>query len=80
MAVLFIYNVMDIKDYFRLFDATAKANEHTQYKSDMRGDLYLFEKKLNHQTKQILKLYRTFFVLKILLLFILTALFFFLQI
>lgn len=71
---------MDIKDFFKLFDATVKANEYTQYKSDIRGDLYLFEKKLNKQNKQILKLYRAFFVLIILLLFILTALFFYLQI
>lgn len=65
---------MEVKDFFKLLDATAKANEYTQYKSDIRGDLYLFEKKLNKQTEQILKLYRAFFILIIVLVFILILL------
>jgi inner membrane protein involved in colicin E2 resistance len=69
---------MEVKDFYRLFDAVAKAKEYRQYKSDIRGDLYLFEQKLNKQAKQILKLYRACCILVITLIFMLMFLFFYL--
>lgn len=64
---------MEVKEFFRLLEALKQANEYKQYKSDIRGDLYLFELELKKQTKQIIKLVKALIIVMLVFIIVLVA-------